>query len=282
MVRVVTVTGMIRCGCMLRRTSQPEPDSLISFRSVHKRFDGPPVLDGMDLEIPTGRTTVILGPSGAGKSVMLKLMIGLLKPEAGEIWFGGTRIDGLPERHLGDIRRRTGFLFQQGALFDSMTVLDNVSFPLQEHTDLDAAARRSRVQETLQLLGVAELMDRLPSELSGGQRKRIALARAVVLRPECMLYDEPTTGLDPIRSDVVAKLIQMLRRELHPTSVVVTHDIPLAFKVADQMVLLRHGRIYMDGPPEAFSSSKDPIIRSFLDGYATEEDLEPTDTEAAA
>jgi len=235
----------------------------------------------MDLDVVTGRTTVILGPSGAGKSVMLKLMIGLLQPEAGEIWFGGTRIDRLAERHLGDIRRRTGFLFQQGALFDSMTVLENVSFPLQEHTNLDAAARRKRVRETLQLLGVAELMARLPAELSGGQRKRIALARAVVLRPECMLYDEPTTGLDPIRSDVVSKLIQMLRSELHPTSVVVTHDIPLAFKVADHMVLLRHGRIHMEGPPEAFSSSEDPVIRSFLDGHATEDDLEPTDTEAA-
>ncbi|MDP7069875.1 MAG: ATP-binding cassette domain-containing protein [Phycisphaerales bacterium] len=267
---------------MPRREAHGEPESLISFRDVHKRFDGPPVLDGLNLEVASGRTTVILGPSGAGKSVLLKLMIGLLQPESGEIRFGQIRVDRLPERRLGDIRRRTGFLFQQGALFDSMTVLDNVSFPLMEHTTLDAAARRARVRETLQLLGVSELMDRLPAELSGGQRKRIALARAIVLRPECMLYDEPTTGLDPIRSDVVARLIQMLRQELHPTSVVVTHDIPLAFKVADRMVLLRNGRIHMEGGPEAFSTSEDPVVRAFLDGHARDEDLEPTDTEAAA
>ncbi len=241
---------------------------LIRLESVHKSFGGPPVLDGIDLEIPRHNTTVILGPSGAGKSVALKLMIGLLKPESGAIWFDDDRIESMPESSLIRIRQRIGFLFQQGALFDSMSVLENIAFPLREHTTMPSGERRARVLETLRLLGVEETIDRLPSELSGGQRKRIALARAVALRPECMLYDEPTTGLDPIRSDVVARLIQLLRRELNPTSVVVTHDIPLAFKVADQMLLLRQGRIHLAGPPSAFEHSDDPIVRSFLDGDA--------------
>ncbi|MDP7029837.1 MAG: ABC transporter ATP-binding protein [Phycisphaerales bacterium] len=264
------------------QSSHEHADPILEFRHITKGFGGPPVLDGIDLTVRRGDTTVILGPSGAGKSVMLKLMIGLLRPDAGEIIFDGTRIDQHSERDLGDVRRRIGFLFQHGALFDSMTVLENVAFPLREHTDLDTAARRARVRETLALLGVDDLIDRLPAELSGGQQKRVALARSVVLRPECMLYDEPTTGLDPIRSDVVARLIAMLRRELNPTSVVVTHDIALAFKVADHVLLLRRGSIYLAGPPEVFESSQDPVVRSFLDGRATVDDLHDADPGAAA
>jgi len=260
--------------------SSTEP--LIAFDAVSKSFDGPPVLDSLDLNVPSGRTTVILGPSGAGKSVVLKLMIGLLRPEAGEIHFAGARVDSMSERDLFGVRRRVGFLFQQGALFDSMTVLENVAFPLREHTLMDTAARLSRVRDTLALLGIDGLIGRLPAELSGGQRKRVALARAIVLRPECMLYDEPTTGLDPIRSDVVAKLIQMLQQELHPTTVVVTHDIALTFKVADQVLLLRDGRIHLAGPPEVFTRSDDPVVRSFLDGHATAEELRAIESEVAA
>lgn len=263
-------------------SDQPAAESLIAFDSVTKAFGGPPVLDAMNLHVPIGQTTVILGPSGAGKSVMLKLMIGLLRPEQGRILFAGERIDSMSERALFGVRRRVGFLFQQGALFDSMTVLENVAFPLREHTAMDTAARLISVRDTLALLGIDGLIDRLPAELSGGQRKRVALARAIVLRPECLLYDEPTTGLDPIRSDVVAKLIQMLQRELKPTSVVVTHDIPLAFKVADQMLLLRHGQIHLAGPPSVFSESDDPVVRSFLDGHATAEELRAIESEVAA
>jgi phospholipid/cholesterol/gamma-HCH transport system ATP-binding protein len=256
-------------------------EPFIAFRDVHKAFDGPPVLDGLNLTVMKGGTTVILGPSGAGKSVMLKLMIGLLQPDQGEIEFDGERVDTRSEHDWATLRSRIGFLFQNGALFDSMSVLENVAFPLREHTTLDQVDRRYRVREMLALLGVDELIDRLPAELSGGQQKRVALARAVVLRPECMLYDEPTTGLDPIRSDVVAKLIHMLRRELQPTSVVVTHDIALAFKVADQIMLLRHGRAHLAGPPEVFKESEDPIVRSFLDGHATADDLNPLPGAAA-
>ncbi len=272
--------GMIGCGRM--QSSQEHAGPILEFRRITKGFGGPPVLDAINLSVNRGDTTVVLGPSGAGKSVMLKLMIGLLRPDAGEVRFDGDRVDDLPERQLGPFRRRIGFLFQHGALFDSMTVLENVAFPLREHTDLDAPARRARVRETLALLGVDELIDRLPAALSGGQQKRVALARSVVLRPECMLYDEPTTGLDPIRSDVVARLIHMLRRELQPTSVVVTHDIALAFKVADHMVLLRRGRIHLAGAPAVFETSEDPVVRSFLDGRATADDLHDADPGAAA
>jgi phospholipid/cholesterol/gamma-HCH transport system ATP-binding protein len=273
---------MIRWHAMEGPPDAPATNPLIVFDAVSKAFGGPPVLDQLDLRVPTGKTTVILGPSGAGKSVMLKLMIGLLRPEQGEILCAGDRVDLMSERDLFEVRRRVGFLFQQGALFDSMTVLENVAFPLREHTQMDTAARLTRVRDTLALLGVDSLIDRLPAELSGGQRKRVALARAIVLRPECLLYDEPTTGLDPIRSDVVAKLIQMLQQELQPTSVVVTHDIPLAFKIADQMLLLRHGRMHLAGPPEVFSQSDDPVVRSFLDGHATADELRAIDSEVAA
>lgn len=262
-------------------THQTAPP-LLAFNAVHKAFGGPPVLDSLDMSVPTGQTTVILGPSGAGKSVMLKLMIGLLRPDAGEVLFAGERVDLMSEQTLFAVRRRVGFLFQQGALFDSMTVLENIAFPLREHTDLDTKARLICIRDTLALLGIDGLIDRLPAELSGGQRKRVALARAIVLRPECMLYDEPTTGLDPIRSDVVAKLLKMLQREFKPTSVVVTHDIPLAFKVADQMLLLRNGHIHLAGPPEVFSQSNDPLVRSFLDGHATEEELRAIESEVAS
>ncbi len=273
---------MIRCDAMEGPCEHPATEPLIVFDSVSKAFGGPPVLDCLDLSVPTGKTTVILGPSGAGKSVILKLMIGLLRPESGDILFAGKRISSMSERDLFGVRRRIGFLFQQGALFDSMTVLENVAFPLREHTGMDTAARLTCVRDTLALLGVETLIDRLPAELSGGQRKRVALARAIVLRPECLLYDEPTTGLDPIRSDVVAKLIQMLQRELRPTSVVVTHDIPLAFKVADQMLLLRQGQIHLAGPPGIFTESDDAVVRSFLDGHATAEELCAIESEAAA
>jgi len=257
------------------------PEPLIRFRHVTKSFGGPAVLDGLNLEIMPGQTTVVLGPSGAGKSVTLKLMVGLLQPDSGEITFGGERVDRRRERDLFKLRRRVGFLFQQGALFDSLTVLENVAFPLREHTDMTDAARRAEVLQVLAMLGIPDLIDRLPAELSGGQRKRVALARAIVLKPECLLYDEPTTGLDPVRSDVVSQRIKMLRETLKPTSVVVTHDIPLAFKVADRMMLLLDGRIHLEGSPEVFEQSEDPIVRNFLDGHATAEELATIDGSAA-
>ena len=255
------------------------PTPLIRLESVSKSFGAVPALEGIDLAFRRGQTTVVLGPSGFGKSVMLKHIIGLLRPDAGRVWFNDRRIDQLREHELVDIRRRVGFLFQQGALFDSMTVGQNIAFPLREHTTVSREERYRRVDRMLELVGVPGTADRMPSELSGGQRKRIALARSIVLEPEVVLYDEPTTGLDPIRSDVIAQLIIRLQDALSLTSIVVTHDIPTAFKIADTMVMMNHGRILMTGEPDEFRSTGDEVIRRFLDGHASPEELgEVTDS----
>ena len=271
---------MIRCGPVAGIPDPSQP--LIALRNVSKSFGDVHVLRELNLDVPSGGTTVILGPSGAGKSVTLKLIIGLLQPDAGSVMALGERIDQLQEQQLVDIRRRIGFLFQQGALFDSMSVLENIAFPLREHSDMDAGARRAAALDVLHLLGIESCIDRLPGELSGGQRKRVALARAIVQRPECILYDEPTTGLDPIRSDVVAHLLNQLQERLGGTSLVVTHDIPLAFKVADHMVLLRDGKAWLSGSPDIFQNSTDPVVRNFLDGTASAEDLLAMESEHAA
>ena len=259
--------------------SEPPPSGttpetpIIRLESVSKSFGTIQALDDISVAFPTGRTTVVLGPSGCGKSVMLKHIIGLLRPDHGKVWFQSQRVDQLREHELVDIRRRVGFLFQQGALFDSMTVGQNIAFPLREHTDLSRPDRFKRVDRMLELVGVPGTAHRMPTELSGGQRKRIALARSIVLEPEIILYDEPTTGLDPIRSDVIAQLILRLQDTLSLTSIVVTHDIQTAFKIADTMVMMNDGRILMSGAPELFKASTDEVIRRFLDGQASPEEL---------
>jgi phospholipid/cholesterol/gamma-HCH transport system ATP-binding protein len=246
---------------------------IVRLVNVHKAFGRLRVLDGVNLAFQRGRTTVVLGPSGSGKSVMLKHIVGLLRPDEGEVWFEQTRIDGLSEERLGPIRRRVGFLFQQSALFDSMNVAENIRFPMRELTDMRKAEIDERVHEVLVMVGLEDSREKMPADLSGGQRKRIALARAIVLRPQLVLYDEPTTGLDPIRADVINELILRLQRELHATSIVVTHDLASAFKVADHMVMLYDGRILLEGPPETFRESRIPIIQHFLSGEATDEEL---------
>lgn len=246
---------------------------IVQLKDVHKSFAHQRVLRGISLEFATGQTTVVLGPSGCGKSVMLKHIIGLLRPDTGEVWFDGSRIDELRESQLVDVRRQVGFLFQMGALFDSMSVRDNIAFPLAEHTQLTAEQIDNRVMRVLGVVGLKEVVNKMPADLSGGQRKRIALARAIVLEPKVILYDEPTTGLDPIRSDVINELILKLQRELRVTSIVVTHDLASAFKVADHMVMLHEGRVCFRGTPEELRQSEDPIVRQFLRGEASEEDL---------
>ena len=248
-------------------------EPIISVQGISKSFGTVQALTDVSIEVPRGRTTVVLGPSGCGKSVMLKHIIGLLKPDAGTVTFDGRRIDRLNERDLVDVRTRVGFLFQQGALFDSMTVGQNIAFPLRQHTELPVHERRERVNRMLELVGVPGTADRMPAELSGGQQKRIALARAVVLEPDVVLYDEPTTGLDPIRADVIARLIIRLQSELELTSVVVTHDIPTAFKIADTMVMMQGGQVLLAGDPSMFESSDDEAVRRFLDGEASPEEL---------
>ena len=227
---------------------------------LQKSFGRNHVLKGLNLDFPSGATTVVMGPSGCGKSVLLKHLVGLLAPDSGQVWFDEHRIDRIPEVQLGPIRRRIGFLFQQGALFDSMTVGQNVEFPLREHTQMPPDERRNRVDRMLDMVGVGGTYDRNPATLSGGQRKRVALARAIVLEPDVILYDEPTTGLDPIRSDIIGKLIERLQNALQLTSIVVTHDIQLSFRIADRMVLLHEGQVRLEGPPELFKDSDDPEV----------------------
>ena len=245
--------------------SEPELPPTAALRGVWKSFDGRPVLRGLDLNIETGRSLVVMGPSGCGKSVMLKHIVGLLRPDAGEVSFKGERVDEMSERRFSPIRRRIGFLFQSAALFDSMTVRENVAFPLLE-TGQAGPDLEERVRRTLDRVGLADSLDQMPSELSGGMRKRVGLARAIVLEPEMVLYDEPTTGLDPIRANVINDLIIRLQRELNITSVVVTHDLDSAFQVADRLVLLHEGQVRLDATPDEMRHSEDPVVRSFLEG----------------
>jgi phospholipid/cholesterol/gamma-HCH transport system ATP-binding protein len=254
-----------------------EPNSqngaIVRLVKLRKAFGGQRVLRNLSLNFDRSRTTVVLGPSGCGKSVMLKHILGLLKPDFGEVWFQDRRVDTLSERKLGSIRRQFGFLFQQSALFDSMTVEQNIGFPLEEHTKLTTEQKHQRIMSVLRMVGLADAAQKMPSDLSGGQRKRTALARAIVLQPKVILYDEPTTGLDPIRSDVINELILKLRRELDVTSVVVTHDLASAFKIADRLVMLYDGRVVMEGTPDEFRDSEVPIVQGFLQGEATAEEL---------
>jgi phospholipid/cholesterol/gamma-HCH transport system ATP-binding protein len=248
-------------------------EAIVRLEHVSKSFGRLEVLRDLSLDFLSGQTTVVLGPSGCGKSVMLKHIIGLLKPDTGQVWFQLTRVDLLPERELGPIRRQFGFLFQQGALFDSMSVRENVAFPLVEHTDMTAAQRERRVRDVLRMVGLLSCINKMPADLSGGQRKRVALARAIVLEPQVILYDEPTTGLDPIRADVINQLIVKLKQELAVTSIVVTHDMASAFKIADRLVMLYDGAVVMQGTPQEFRTSRDEVVQRFLRGEATEEEL---------
>jgi len=249
------------------------PAAIVRVRRLSRSFGSQVVLRQVDLDFETGKTTVVLGPSGTGKSVLLKHLVGLLRPSDGEVWFGDQRVDLLSERALVAIRQQFGFLFQNGALFDSLDVFENVAFPLHEHASMSAERLRERVRHVVNLVGLIDTLHKMPADLSGGQRKRIALARAIVMNPRVILYDEPTTGLDPIRSDIINELILKLQRELGATSIVVTHDLTSAFKVADRMVMLNDGRVIQHGTPTEFRASVDPVVHRFLMGEAAPEDL---------
>lgn len=257
-------------------TSRDASPPIVRFVGVRKSFGALRVLQDIDLTFNTGETTVVLGPSGVGKSVLLKHIAGLLRPDRGEVWFRDTRIDGMNERRLSGIRREIGFLFQQAALFDSMSVEENVAFPLTEHTSLGRAERRERVSEALRTVGIEGMLAKLPAQLSGGQRKRVGLARAIILKPALILYDEPTTGLDPVRADGINELILKMRSELGVSGIVVTHDITSARKVADRLVMLRDGRVVADGTFDELESSPDPYVQHFLRGRYDPAMDEPT------
>lgn len=249
--------------------------ALIRLVKLRKAFGEQQVLEDFDLEIPEAKTTVIMGPSGCGKSVTLKHIVGLLKPDSGEVYFDGQRVDQLGEEALAPIRLQVGLLFQMSALFDSMTVAENIEFPLIEHTRLTRGERADKIDEALATVDLTGAQPKLPSQLSGGQRKRVALARAIVLRPRVVLYDEPTTGLDPIRADGINELILKLNRSLGVTNVVVTHDLVSARKVADRVVVMLEGKIIASGTYAEVAEHPDRRVQNFLAGrYVRDDDAD--------
>jgi phospholipid/cholesterol/gamma-HCH transport system ATP-binding protein len=247
---------------------------LLSVRSLTKQFGDITVLDGVSLSVQAGESLVVLGPSGAGKSVLLRCIVSLLRPDAGSVYFRGNRIDDLPERRLTAVRRDIGFLFQLGGLFDSMSVCENIAFPMQAHERRSDEACRMQAERVLDLVGLRDLIDAQPDQLSGGQRRRVALARAIVVEPSMMLYDEPTAGLDPVRSDVVARVINRLRTNLGLTSIIVTHDIELARKTADRILFLDDGHVHLSGDRDTVLCTSDIKVKRFLEGSSAPEALE--------
>ena len=241
---------------------------MIDIQNLSKSFENHQVLDQVNLKIQTGETMVIIGRSGCGKSVLLKHIIGLLKPDEGEVHVDGADVTRLSGVALDELRLRFGMLFQGAALFDSMTVYENVASPLQEHTTMTADAIHQRVHECLQLVGLEGVDELYPSELSGGMRKRVGLARALAMNPQIVLYDEPTTGIDPIMGDIINELIIALRDRLKVTSVVVTHDMRSAYKVADHIAMLYNGAIIAVGTPEEIRNSENPVVQQFIKGEA--------------
>jgi phospholipid/cholesterol/gamma-HCH transport system ATP-binding protein len=238
--------------------------SMISVRDLWKAFGSNQVLSGVNLEVEEGSTCVVLGGSGSGKTVLMKHMIGLLKPDRGQVIIDGEDIVPLDEQELQRVRRKFGMVFQGSALFDSMTVQENVAFALREHSPLSEEEIRAKVREKLAIVGLRDVEDRYPADLSGGMRKRVGLARAIVLDPKIVLYDEPTTGLDPITTDYVDEMIVTAKTELGVTSVVISHDIASSFKVADQVAFLYQGKIVAHGPPAELRNSQHPELKHFL------------------
>jgi len=242
--------------------------SLIELKSVYKSLGGQPVLDDLNLTINRGETLVIMGRSGAGKSVILKHIIVLMKPDSGEVLFDGQRLDTLPRPELNEARKRVGMLFQGSALFDSMSVGENVSAALRRHKKLKPEQVNHVVAAKLDAVGLSGTENKMPNELSGGMRKRVGLARAIAMDPEVVLYDEPTTGLDPITADQINDLILETRRNFGVTSVVVTHDVRSALKVGTRVCLLVNGKINFSGSPDEVRKTDNPYVRQFLESYA--------------
>ena len=245
---------------------------MIEVVDLHKTLGTQAVLCGVNLTISQGHTHVILGRSGSGKSVLLKHLVGLFQPDSGKVLIDGEDISGLRERQLGPIRKKVGILFQSGALFDSMNVGENIAFPLREAGMKDEALIQSKVAEALEMVDLAGEQKKAPDKLSGGMRKRVGLARTIVSRPACILYDEPTTGLDPIATDSINHLIRRLQKKLHATSIVVTHDMKTAFHTADRIAFLHEGVIYFEGTTQELRASKDPVLLDFVEGRSGESD----------
>src|SRR6266853_3767636 len=243
-----------------------DKDKPIAIKGLHKSFGEQTVLNGIDLTVEPGENLAVLGRSGTGKSVLLKLIIGLQQPDSGSICIHGQEIAGLPMDKLNEIRMKVGFLFQQAALYDSLTVEENVAFPLDRHVKISGADRKNKVRELLSSVGMDHDLDKLPSEISGGMQKRVGLARALALEPDILLFDEPTAGLDPITAAEMDDLILRLQKERRMTSVVVTHDIQSARAVSDRLALMRDGQVLIEGTYEELKKSRDPFVAQFLHG----------------
>ena len=236
----------------------------IKIIDLHKNFGSQKVLDGINLEIEKGKITVIIGKSGGGKSVLLKHMIGLLKPDSGEIWVNGTEITKLNDKALNEVRKSFGMLFQEAALFDSMNVFDNVAFPLREHRKMSEKEIERVVEERLKQVGLLDFMEKMPGELSGGMKKRVGLARALVLDPDIILFDEPTSALDPVISLTILDLIKETQSYIKKTYVVISHDILGMFRIADKVAMLSDGKIIEYGTPREIKESRHEITQEFL------------------
>jgi phospholipid/cholesterol/gamma-HCH transport system ATP-binding protein len=241
---------------------------MIEIQGLHKSFGSNRVLQGLELTIRRGETLAVIGQSGSGKSILIKHMIGLLRPDRGRIIIGGVDICCLSEREMYDVRRKFGLLFQAAALFDSLTVAENVRFGLERYRDLPPDRIREIVRDCLAKVGLRDVEDLMPYELSGGMKKRVGLARAIAYGPQIMLYDEPSTGIDPIRADAINDLILRMQGEMNVTSVVITHDMTSAYKVADRIAMLYNGKIIQIGAPDEIRNSADPIVQQFIHGSA--------------
>ena len=239
---------------------------MIAVRALKKQIGQQEILRGVDLEVRTGETLVLIGRSGGGKTVLLKHMIGLMEPDSGEICIEGQNITGMSERQLRVIRQKVGILFQGGALFDSMTVAENIAFPLREAGERNPKILHSKVVQMLEVMEMEGQEEKMPESLSGGMKKRVGLARAIIRQPSCVLYDEPTAGLDPVVADSINRLIRRLQERFGMTSLVVTHDMKSAFDVADRIIYLHEGRVYFHGTPTELQQSTDPLIQDFLLG----------------
>jgi phospholipid/cholesterol/gamma-HCH transport system ATP-binding protein len=244
---------------------------MIEIKKLSKFFESHMVLDSLDLSVSKGSTLVVIGRSGCGKSVLLKHMVGLLRPESGEVLINGESIRDMRDSRMDALRMKMGMVFQGGALFDSLTVGQNVGFSYIEHRDYFKLSRKEieeRVAESLEMVGLNGLEDEMPSELSGGMKKRVALARAICTKPDIILYDEPTTGVDPITADVINELIRGLHDVLKVTSIVVTHDMRSAYKIADRIAMMYKGRIIAEGTPDEIQNTQNPVVYQFINGLA--------------
>jgi phospholipid/cholesterol/gamma-HCH transport system ATP-binding protein len=249
-----------------RGSALPAAQTVIRLVDIYKSFGEKRVLQGFSLDVTEGESMALIGYSGSGKSVAIKHMVGLLEPDEGEVWVDGRQVTGMSRRELSDMRSHVGYVFQFAALFDSYTIGENVAMGLRKRGELTATEIQDRVHEALDLVELPNVAERFPAELSGGMRKRVGIARAVALRPKYLLYDEPTTGLDPVTSATIDELMVRMRDVLGVTSVVITHDMRSAYTVATRIAMLYEGRVQQVGTVEEIRSTKDPIVRQFIEG----------------